>query len=514
MPQQVRIGWRSGSSSQAVSIVTSGLIMNLDAGNTTSYSGTGTTWTDLSSTGNNGTLVNGTGYSSVNGGALVFDGVNDYVNITNKSKIINTDFTYDFWFKVNSNPNTYQTLISQINGDYADYSILGKNRSGAQQGNIYFQLQGFTLQSNLSATDLIAAGNINYTAVAKKEGTYYKMYLYRNGVLDNSLNTTLSTLNMDNWLNIQTNIGRNSSNNGFYGEYLGGNIYVGRVYNRALSTTEITQNFDATKTRFGYSNLDTDAQAFLTAASIMDSTQASAVNTLVTSLKTAGIWTKMKALYPFVGGTAQSHKFNLKDPRDADAAFRLSFTGGWTHTATGALPNGTTAYAETKFSEYNNITNGDTQLSNYSHLSLYSRTNASSIDTYGGVGVYDYQDYGTSFVLTLKRADGLSYAYSKNVNTTPVSMPDSRGFFILNRQSNSLFKYNRNDVLLAQNTTTTGSGGTRNGVTLGSVYDWGRRYYDNKEHAFVSIGFSLTDAESTALYNAVQAFQTTLGRAV
>ena len=65
MPTQVRIGWRSGSSSQtAASIVTSGLIMNLDAGNTTSYSGTGTTWTDLSSTGNNGTLVNGTGYSS------------------------------------------------------------------------------------------------------------------------------------------------------------------------------------------------------------------------------------------------------------------------------------------------------------------------------------------------------------------------------------------------------------------------------------------------------------------
>jgi hypothetical protein len=231
-------------------------------------------------------------------------------------------------------------------------------------------------------------------------------------------------------------------------------------------------------------------------------------------LKTAGIWTKMKAIYPFVGGTAASHKWNLKDPRDVDAAFRLSFTGGWTHTSTGALPNGSNAYAETKFSEYNNITNGDSQLSNYSHLSLYSRTNASSLDTYGGIGVYDYQDYGSSFVLTLKRADGLSYAYSKNVNTAPVSMPDSRGFFILNRQSNSLLKYNRNDVLIAQNTSSAGAGGTRNGVTLGSAYDWGRRYYDNKEHAFVSIGFSLTDTESTALYNSVQKFQTALGRQI
>ena len=259
---------------------------------------------------------------------------------------------------------------------------------------------------------------------------------------------------------------------------------------------------------------DSDATAFISASGITNNEQANAVNTLVTDLKTAGIWTKMKAIYPFVGGTAASHKWNLKDPRDVDAAFRLSFTGGWTHTSTGALPNGSNAYAETKFSEYNNITNGDSQLSNYSHLSLYSRTNASSLDTYGGIGVYDYQDYGSSFVLTLKRADGLSYAYSKNINTTPVSMPDSRGFFILNRQSNSLLKYNRNDVLIAQNTSSAGAGGTRNGVTLGSAYDWGRRYYDNKEHAFVSIGFSLTDTESTALYNSVQKFQTALGRQI
>jgi hypothetical protein len=128
---------------------------------------------------------------------------------------------------------------------------LVKNRKNVNQGNICFQLQGFNLQSNLSATGLISAGNINYTAIAKKEGTYYKLYLYINGVLDNSLNTTLTTINMSAWLNLNTNIGRNSANNGVYGEYLNGNIYVGRVYSKALSTTEITQNFDATKTRFG-----------------------------------------------------------------------------------------------------------------------------------------------------------------------------------------------------------------------------------------------------------------------
>ena len=89
--------------------------------------------------------------------------------------------------------------------------------------------------------------------------------------------------------------------------------------------------------------LDLDALAFLTAAGITDSTIISAINTLVVSLKNFGIWTKMRAIYPFVGGTALTHKWNLKDPRDLDIAFRLVFSGGWTHSSTGALANGTNA---------------------------------------------------------------------------------------------------------------------------------------------------------------------------
>jgi hypothetical protein len=85
--------------------------------------------------------------------------------------------------------------------------------------------------------------------------------------------------------------------------------------------------------------VDPDAQAFITAAAITDPTQQTAINTLVVDLKGYGIWTKSKALYPFVGGTASQHKFNLKDPRDLDAAFRLVFTGGWTHSSNGILGN-------------------------------------------------------------------------------------------------------------------------------------------------------------------------------
>jgi hypothetical protein len=281
--------------------------------------------------------------------------------------------------------------------------------------------------------------------------------------------------------------------------------------NQTTNRTDINTNINSFYSIYA---TDVDAQAFITAAAITDSTQQTAINTLVTNLKTAGIWTKMKAIYPFVGGTAAQHRFNLKDPRTVNEAFYLTFNGGGTHSATGYQPNGN-SYANTQFSEYNNITNNDTQLSNYSHLSVYSRTNAASTDANGGIGVYDYQDGYGSFMISIKRADGLSFAYSRgNAATTPLVIPDSRGFFLVNRQSNSLLKYSRNNELIGQNTTTINNGATRAGVTLGAVYDWGRRYYDNKEEAFASIGFSLTDVEATALYNAVQTYQTTLGRAV
>ena len=93
------------------------------------------------------------------------------------------------------------------------------------------------------------------------------------------------------------------------------------------------------------SSFDPDAQAFITAAAITDPTQQAAINTLVLDLKGYSIWSKFKAIYPIVGGTASSHKYNLKDPRDLDAAFRLTFATGWTHSANGMLPNGTTAFA-------------------------------------------------------------------------------------------------------------------------------------------------------------------------
>lgn len=105
----------------------------------------------------------------------------------------------------------------------------------------------------------------------------------------------------------------------------------------------------------GGSPTDADAIAFLSAAGITDPTISLAVDAFVISLKSYSLWSKMIALYPFVGGSASSHKYNLKDPRDLDAAFRLTFSGGWTHNSGGATPNGTTGYADTHLNALSNI---------------------------------------------------------------------------------------------------------------------------------------------------------------
>jgi len=136
----------------------------------------------------------------------------------------------------------------------------------------------------------------------------------------------------------------------------------------------------------GTPTTDPDAQAFITAASITDPTQQAAINTLVVDLKADSLWTKMKAVYPFVGGTSTTHKFNLKNPLDTDAAYRLVFSGGITHSSTGVLPNGTNGLANTYLNPLSKLTN------NNLHLSYYSRTNVAAVNPTFEMGVGYYQE--------------------------------------------------------------------------------------------------------------------------
>jgi hypothetical protein len=254
---------------------------------------------------------------------------------------------------------------------------------------------------------------------------------------------------------------------------------------------------------------DPDAITFLMAAGITDGTQAAAINTLVIRMKADGVWTKMKAIYPFVGGNATSHKFNLKDPRDLDAAYRLVFNGGWVHSSTGAKPNGTTGWADTKLSPSTRLTQWNT------HLSFYSRTSTrqtSSIDMGSADGLAV-----NIFALTLPRTtgNGGSTQYSQT-NASEMAnasgLTDASGFWLTSRTSNigNTHKFSKNGIILATAST---SAGNLVSQTI-KIACLEANYLSNKETCFNSIGDGLTDIEASNLYNAVQAYQTTLGRQV
>jgi hypothetical protein len=256
----------------------------------------------------------------------------------------------------------------------------------------------------------------------------------------------------------------------------------------------------------GGGGIDADAQAFITAAAITDQTQQTAINTLVTDLKGYGIWTKMKALYPFVGGTASSHKFNLKDPRDLYAAYRLIFNGGWTHSSTGILPNGTTGYAETYF----NPTTGYS-VNNSAHISFYSRTNSSEVnDTEMGCFDTNY------LVVTTRRSDqsNNTFLFANTNNGINFADSDSLGLYVSNRINNQANGF-KNGVSKGSNTVTDNTRNNRSiAICAISSPSLGITQYSSRQSAFASIGDGLTDAEAANFYTAVQSYQTTLGRQV
>ena len=248
---------------------------------------------------------------------------------------------------------------------------------------------------------------------------------------------------------------------------------------------------------------DADALAFMTAASITDNTQKTAVNTLVIDLKAANIWTKMKALYPFVGGSASSHKFNLKDPRDLDAAYRLVFNGGWTHSSTGALPNGTTGYADTKL--------GANLLQTNNHLSYYSRT--STVNPECELGVFN--DLPSGILSQLRTANNYMSGQSAGIVffTTTIS---ALGFWMGSKTSDTSRKGYLNGSLQATSTLPDNEVLPSLNLYLGARNKGGttQEQFSTKQTAFASIGDGLSDTEAANFYTAVQTYQTTLGRQV
>lgn len=207
-------------------IVTSGLVLNLDAGFTPSYPTTGTTWYDLSGNLNSGTLTNGPTFNSSNGGSIIFDGADDYVNLPNGLLSGNGDFTIIQW--VQSNGGSVGTTF----GNYPS----GTLQFGWSDSYVFLWLDNSSAYASTSnfttAITMIAGRRIGTTTNYMKNGAVLSTGSSNASIGDSNANFRIGT-------NIQT------------GEQYNGKIYTTLVYNRGLSNSEILQNYNAQKGRFG-----------------------------------------------------------------------------------------------------------------------------------------------------------------------------------------------------------------------------------------------------------------------
>jgi hypothetical protein len=218
-------------------IVSNGLVLCLDAANKNSYPGSGTTWTDLSGNGNNGTLTNGPTFSAGNMGSILFDGSDDYVNIANSSNLNGTSQTVNLWFLYTSIPGNGVSVIGKHDslGSYSGYNMylyageVGlqfKNGSGGNAGTI-----GTAVTAN------------TWLNITFKFTIGITMSLYKNG---NKISTiSLGSLSISSQ---PIRIGRSVDT---YWSALPGRVANVQIYNRELSDGEVLQNYNAVKSRFG-----------------------------------------------------------------------------------------------------------------------------------------------------------------------------------------------------------------------------------------------------------------------
>ena len=255
----------------------------------------------------------------------------------------------------------------------------------------------------------------------------------------------------------------------------------------------------------------TEANAYLSAVvnaggTGITPTISAATRTLFTSLVSNGLYDKLFALYPMLGGNSAGCKFNGKNPLDTDAAYRITFNGGWTFSSSGATPNGVNSYGNTF------LTPSSATTDNNLHLSYYSTTNRFDANT-NTIGAESPGEYARLVVGRGGNTGNLFMGRTANGNQT-YSLTASTGYFVGNALSTTR-SIHRNGVLLTP--TSSSSLGVAAKPTV-SVYlgannsNGSAGEFDFKNCAFSTIGQGLTPAEAVTLSSIINTFQTTLGR--
>lgn len=257
---------------------------------------------------------------------------------------------------------------------------------------------------------------------------------------------------------------------------------------------------------------DADAQAFFTAVEgggdTLTTTEKDATNQLVLDLKADSIWSKLQVIYPMVGGTASAMKWNLADPRDLDAAYRIGWTAtNWTFDSNGAQAADTIGeYGDTNYA-------GDTNDSGTGMtMALYINggTNAAGYDLGAnlatsqptGQEVQIVAGYGANRLVTRYGYSGASTGYDATMPT---------GFMASTGNSTATLLYIDGVQVVSNGTARNVATSAQTNLYLGNRSDNTDQPTDRR-YAFVGIGEELTSTNHSDLYTAVQAFQTSLSR--
>ncbi len=242
-----KVGNRRGADTGGGGIVSSGLFVHLDASNPASYPGSGTTWTDLTGNGNNGTLTNGASYSSVAGGCIDLDGTNDFISIPHNPSLsakTAASITLCTWVQFDTIANA--DFFGKLTNQYAfDGYVVGLNSSGQMTATT----NGTGIDKRHTSASSYFSTGIWYfiTFITRIVGTANTTKMYVNTTLAYQGFHGTDGYNESNLLRL----GMGYFDGSTYGN-MNGRMGAFYFYTRELSASEITQNFDATKSRYGY----------------------------------------------------------------------------------------------------------------------------------------------------------------------------------------------------------------------------------------------------------------------
>lgn len=286
----------------------------------------------------------------------------------------------------------------------------------------------------------------------------------------------------------------------------GGTVRISSNANSGTSTTNASGTGSSAPTYDSAST--TFFNAVSTAGVTLTSGQMSAVDTLITALKSASIWSSLSAVYPMIGGTAAAHAINAKSP----GTYNISWSGTVTHSANGVLGDQSTGFGNTGLVPSTVFGGSNNAVS----MGFYSRTQDHSGALQVDMGALNSYTQALALGEDIDNSNGkIFYVYGSSFATSADSTRTTTGFLVGTKPDSNTYLY-KNGSLLA---TYTGAQSTSAPTLPVYILAWnnnggGAQYFTKRQIAFAFVGAALPQSSMSAFYSAVQAYQISLGRNV